>query len=127
MDFRTKLFEDYGSMDLEDVTSSVRSSPMATVSTLQEIVDSDLNSFNRSYLVRETGQDAVVVQEILSVLCELDRLTAFITVRCPECSTDHGSYYRRSNIPDEDKLCFNCEETFNQDDELAWNVRYEFP
>jgi len=93
---------------------------------IQSYIPDDVQSFTRNYLVRQTEQDAVVIHELLSVLCEEDELTAFIQIRCLSCSTGFGRYYRQSSVPSETEVCFNCEQEFEKDESDAWFIRYEF-
>lgn len=120
-----QVFTECSPTDLETVTEIVSDDPESVRERLQSRIPDDVQSFTRNRLVRETGQDVVVIHEVLSVLCEEDALTAFIQIRCPNCSTGFGRYYRQSAVPTETEVCFNCGESFEKTASDSWFIRYE--
>jgi len=96
------------------------------ISFIRGIVDDDLTSFTVSYLARKTSYSEATYSGFVSVCATNELLTAFIKIRCPECSADHGTYYYKSNIPQKTEVCFSCENQFKLQHQQSWNVRYTF-
>jgi hypothetical protein len=68
---------------------------------------------------------AATAQTILSQLAAEGAIDAILEVRCPSCTVGHGTYERRSEVPDESKTCFNCGTKFSLSAESNWGVIYE--
>lgn len=93
---------------------------------IQDMVADDVESFTTTYLAKSTSYSEPTIAGFLSACSDEDRITAFIRIRCPTCSTDHGTYYYKSNIPDREKRCFSCQSTVSFQEKISWNVRYNF-
>ena len=79
----------------------------------------------RRNLSAETGLDEATVQTILSELVTSGVLEAKIQIRCPYCSTQHGIYSRKSAVPDEMKICFDCSNEVQLSEQRNWGVIYQ--
>jgi hypothetical protein len=110
----------------------VRAAEEYAQNNLSEVLDfiqnytSEVSSFNREYLVKKSDYSRETIHSFLSVCSNTDHLAAFIKIRCPSCATDHGSYYSKSDIPDETVPCFVCKTEFQKQEQHVWNVRYTF-
>lgn len=93
---------------------------------LQDMIADEVESFTTTYLAKTTSYSEPTLAGFLSACSDEDRITAFIRIRCPTCSTDHGTYYYKSNIPEKEETCFSCQSTVPFQDKISWNVRYTF-
>lgn len=64
------------------------------------------------------------MQVILSDLVKEGVLQAQVRVRCPYCNTSYGTYDRQTDVPDEKKRCFNCDNEFSVVSKRNWEVIY---
>lgn len=99
------------SQDLKTYLNSTRTSGAGIVTTER--------------LAQATELDPATVQTILSELCSSGIVDAKLKVRCPYCSTQHGIYQRKSNVPSELERCFDCDGEFKMDNVRNWEVIYE--
>lgn len=79
----------------------------------------------RRTAARESGLDEATVQTIFSELVSSDVLNAKIQIRCPYCTTQHGIYTRKCEVPKSNHRCFKCDSEFDKWEESTWGVIYK--
>ena len=108
----------------EKLESIPKSKSQALKTYLSEIRSSE-GYVKRRTAASQSGLDESTVQVILSELVESEILQAKVQIRCPYCSTQHGIYSRRSNVPNQKKTCFSCRNDFQMSERRNWEVIYE--
>ena len=109
----------------EKLESIPKNDSQALTTYLSEIYAKDGVHITRREAARETGVDERIVQTIFSELTSSGILKAEILIRCPHCSTQHGTYERKSHIPDDNIICFNCSNEINRNKRRSWEVVYK--
>jgi len=96
----------------------------ALLTYLSRADSGDKSHIRRRSAARESDLDEATVQTILSELTSEGILVAELQVRCPYCNTHHGTYKRKSDVPQDRKRCFNCGNEFEVNASRNWEVVY---